>query len=84
MESGIHGVESRIQECLGFPYMGRKLTDMIDNPQNRSSLYLYISAQAALQPQNMPDYGTVKTRNTRLTQRNNKGKQTFYSLGVFT
>ncbi|KAM7431080.1 hypothetical protein ABFA07_018305 [Porites harrisoni] len=26
----------------------------------------------ALQPQNMPDYGTLKTRNTRLTQRNNK------------
>ena len=23
MESGIHGVESRIQECFGFPYMGR-------------------------------------------------------------
>ena len=23
MESGIHGVESRIQVCLGFPYMGR-------------------------------------------------------------
>ena len=23
MESGIHGVESRIQECLGFPYMGQ-------------------------------------------------------------
>ena len=62
----------------------RKLTDMIDNPQNRSSLYLYISAQAALQPQNMPDYGTLKTRNTRLTQRNNKGKRIFYSLGVFT
>ena len=29
-------------------------------------------------------YQTVKTRNTRLTQRNNKGKRTFYSLGVFT
>jgi len=23
LESGIHGVESRIQDCLGFPYMGR-------------------------------------------------------------
>ena len=23
MESGIHGVESRIQDCLGFPYMER-------------------------------------------------------------
>ena len=22
-ESGIHGIESRIQECLGFPYVGR-------------------------------------------------------------
>ena len=22
-ESGIHGVESRIQDCPGFPYMGR-------------------------------------------------------------
>ena len=22
-ESGIHSVESRIQDCLGFPYMGR-------------------------------------------------------------
>ena len=25
MESGIHDVESRIQECLGFSYMGRKI-----------------------------------------------------------
>ena len=24
LESGIHGVESRIQDCLGFPYMKRK------------------------------------------------------------
>ena len=24
IESGIHCVESRIQECLGFPYMGVK------------------------------------------------------------
>ena len=54
---------------------------MIDNLQNRSSLYLYISAQAALQPQNMPDYGTLKTRNTRLTERNNKGKRIFTLLG---
>ena len=23
LDSGIHGVESRIQDCLGFPYMGR-------------------------------------------------------------
>ena len=23
LESGIHGVESRIYDCLGFPYMGR-------------------------------------------------------------
>ena len=23
LESGLHGVESRIQDCLGFPYMGR-------------------------------------------------------------
>ena len=23
LESGIHGVESRIQDCLRFPYMGR-------------------------------------------------------------
>ena len=25
LESGIHSMESRIQECLGFPYMGRFL-----------------------------------------------------------
>ena len=25
LESGIHGVESRIQVCLGFPYIGRIL-----------------------------------------------------------
>ena len=25
MESGIHSVESRIQNCLIFPYMGRKI-----------------------------------------------------------
>ena len=24
LESGIHGVESRIQTCLGFPYIGRQ------------------------------------------------------------
>ena len=24
LESGIHGVESRNQDCLGFPYMRRK------------------------------------------------------------
>ena len=24
MESGIHGVESRIRDCLEFPYMGRQ------------------------------------------------------------
>ena len=24
LESGIHGLESRIQDCLGFPYMRRK------------------------------------------------------------
>ena len=24
LESGIHCVESRIQDCLGFPYMGVK------------------------------------------------------------
>ena len=24
LESGIYGVESRIQDCLGFPYIGRK------------------------------------------------------------
>ena len=23
LESGLHGVESRIRDCLGFPYMGR-------------------------------------------------------------
>ena len=26
-ESGIHRVESRIQDCHGFPYMGRSLFD---------------------------------------------------------
>ena len=31
LESGIHSLESRIQDCLGFPYMGQKehLTFMI-------------------------------------------------------
>ena len=27
LRSGIMGVESRIQDCLGFPYMGRTVTD---------------------------------------------------------
>ena len=27
LESGIHGVESRIQDCLGLPYMVRYLTE---------------------------------------------------------
>ena len=27
-ESGIHGVESRIQDCLGFRYMGRLLNQL--------------------------------------------------------
>ena len=26
LESGIHGVESRIQDCLGFRYMGREVS----------------------------------------------------------
>ena len=26
LESGIHGVESRIQDCLGFPYVGRAVS----------------------------------------------------------
>ena len=26
-ESGIHRVESRIQDCHGFPYMGRNISD---------------------------------------------------------
>ena len=26
LESGIHGMESRIQDCLGSPYMGRSFT----------------------------------------------------------
>ena len=25
VQSGIHGVESRIQDCPGFPYMGRHI-----------------------------------------------------------
>ena len=25
LESRVHGVESRIQDCLGFPYLGRSL-----------------------------------------------------------
>ena len=28
-ESGIHSVESRIQECSGFPYMGRKTEPLL-------------------------------------------------------
>ena len=27
-ESGIHGVESRIQDCPGFPYMGRHTAEV--------------------------------------------------------
>ena len=29
LESRIHGVESRIQECLGFPYIGRNDWSMV-------------------------------------------------------
>ena len=28
LETGIHGVESRIQDCLGFPYMGRLINQL--------------------------------------------------------
>ena len=28
LESGIHRVESRIQDCHGFPYMGRHLSTL--------------------------------------------------------
>ena len=28
LESGIHSVESRIQDCHGFPYMGRFVTQL--------------------------------------------------------
>ena len=28
-ESGIHGGESRIQDCLGFPYMGQEIITVL-------------------------------------------------------
>ena len=31
LESGIHSMGSRIQDCHGFPYMGRKIRNEIDN-----------------------------------------------------
>ena len=29
LESGIHGVESRIQNCAEFPYMGRAIDEIV-------------------------------------------------------
>ena len=29
LESGIHGMESRIQDCPGFPYMGRENSRLV-------------------------------------------------------
>ena len=40
LESGIQGVESRIQDCLGFPYLGR-------NVSSTDSCHLFLSNVSA-------------------------------------
>ena len=40
LESLIEGVESTIQECLGFPYIGRKIS-RIQNVQVKSQRYTW-------------------------------------------
>ena len=42
-ESGIHRVESRIQDCHGFPYMGRPGTSSLDSSSSSSSLRTHCS-----------------------------------------
>ena len=39
LESGIHSMESRIQECPGFPYMGRNKCGATKRKQEVSSLF---------------------------------------------
>ena len=39
LESGIHSMESRIQECPGFPYMGRNKCEATKRKQEVSSLF---------------------------------------------
>ena len=47
LESGIHGVESRIQTCLGFPYIGRQellvqcLPSGVQWPSNLSLIHIW-------------------------------------------
>ena len=42
LESGIHGVESRMRDCPEFPYMGRQGDALTtDARRNRNSLMTY-------------------------------------------
>ena len=43
LESGIHSVESRIQDCHGFPYIGRNIIAS----QNSSLLYVVCTSRQA-------------------------------------
>ena len=48
-ESGIHRVESRIQDCHGFPYMGRQVTEeklkKKTNEKREKKLYITMKAR---------------------------------------
>ena len=56
LESGIHGVESRIQTCLGFPYIGRQelllqcLPSWVQWPSNCLSRNLFVTSQGSYRP----------------------------------
>ena len=47
LESGIHGVESRIQDCPGFPYMGQCFWF---RGENRNTSKKYLSAEQWTEP----------------------------------
>ena len=56
LESGIHGVESRIQTCLGFPYIGRQellvqcLPSGVQWPSNCLSRNLFVTSRGSYRP----------------------------------
>ena len=63
LESGIHGVESRIQDCLGFPYMGR--SSWCTTKWNVASDWCSFSSFVS----ECQNYGTLNSASRRTTYR---------------
>ena len=58
-ESGIHRMESRIQDCHGFPYLGRKLSRILPAPLVFISGYA--NTENVLYCLNVKQEGCIKT-----------------------